>query len=77
MAFHPIHPLLAVCDDSKNIYLHRINTDQPQLMHLPLIHLGQYDASCIAFHATLPLVAALWQHQVMKQGKLLFGIYKR
>lgn len=58
MAFHPIHPLLAVCDDSENIYLHRINTDQPQLMHLHLIHLGQYDASCIAFHATLPLVAA-------------------
>jgi WD40 repeat protein len=56
MAVHPIYPLLAVCDD-ENIYLHLINTDHP--MHLPLIHLGQYvDASCIAFHATHPLVAA-------------------
>ena len=59
MAVHPIHPLLVVCDDSQNIYLHRINADQPQLMHLPLFHLGQYlHASCIAFHSTLPLVAA-------------------
>lgn len=58
MAVHPVHPLLAVCDDNENIYLHRINTDQPQLMHLPLTYLGRYDASCIAFHATLPLVAA-------------------
>lgn len=58
MAVHPIYPLLAVCDD-ENIYLHRINTDHPEVMHLPLIHLGQYvDASCIAFHATHPLVAA-------------------
>ena len=59
MAVHPIHPLLVVCDDSQNIYLHRINADQPQLMHLPLFYLGQYlHASCIAFHSTLPLVAA-------------------
>ena len=59
MAVHPIHPLVAVCDDSQNIFLHRINADQPHLIHLPLFHLGQYvHASCIAFHSTLPLVAA-------------------
>jgi len=58
MAVHPIYPLLAVCYD-ENMYLHRINTDHPEVMHLPLIHFGQYvDASCIAFHATHPLVAA-------------------
>ena len=59
MAVHPIHPLLVVCDDSENIYLHRINADQPHLIHSPLFHLGEHiHASCIAFHSTLPIVAA-------------------
>lgn len=56
MAVHPIYPLLAVCD-SDQLYLYHINADQPPLMRLMrLINGLAYD--CIAFHSTLPFVAA-------------------
>ena len=57
MAVHPIYPLLAVCDSDQNLCLYHINADQPPLMRLMrLINGLTYD--CIAFHSTLPFVAA-------------------
>lgn len=57
MAVHPIYPLLAVCDSDQNLCLYHINADQPPLMRLMrLINGLAYD--CIAFHSTLPFVAA-------------------
>ena len=57
MAVHPIYPLLAVCDSDQTLCLYHINADQPPLMRLMrLINGLAYD--CIAFHSTLPFVAA-------------------
>jgi len=57
MAVHPIYPLLAVCDSDHALFLYHINAHQPPLMRLMrLINILSYD--CIAFHSTLPFVAA-------------------
>ena len=57
MAVHPIYPLLAVCDSDHELFLYHINAHQPPLMRLMrLINGLSYD--CIAFHSTLPFVAA-------------------
>ena len=57
MAVHPVYPLLAVCDSDNTLFLYHINAHQPPLMRLMcLIDFLAYD--CIAFHSTLPFVAA-------------------
>ena len=55
MAVHPIYPLLAVCDSMQDLYLYHINASQP-LMRLMYLN---SPADCIAFHSTLPFVAAV------------------
>ena len=57
MAVHPIYPLLAVCDSNQNLCLYHINAHQPPLMRLMRLINGLY-YDCIAFHSTLPFVAA-------------------
>ena len=55
MAVHPIYPLLAVCDSMQDLYLYHINAHQLPLMRLMYLN---SPADCIAFHSTLPFVAA-------------------
>ncbi|MFN9958822.1 MAG: hypothetical protein ACK55I_37505, partial [bacterium] len=57
MAVHPIYPLLAVCDSDHELFLYNINAHQPPLMRLMRLINGLY-YDCIAFHSTLPFVAA-------------------
>jgi len=57
MAIHPIYPLLAVCDSDHALFLYHINAHQPPLMRLMRLINGLY-YDCIAFHQTLPFVAA-------------------
>jgi len=57
MAVHPIYPLLAVCDSDNELFLYHINAHQPPLMRLMRLINGLY-YDCIAFHSTLPFVAA-------------------
>ena len=68
MAIHPVHPLLAICNDSQQNMLYRIverlpHPDTQGYYNPPYLaptsRLNGGMVACIAFHPTLPLVAGI------------------
>ena len=68
MAIHPVHPLLAICNDSQQNMLYRIVERLPRPENqgyynppylAPTSRLNGGMVACIAFHPTLPLVAGI------------------
>ena len=68
MAIHPVHPLLAICNDSQQNMLYRIVERLPHPENqgyynppylAPTSRLNGGMVACIAFHPTLPLVAGI------------------
>lgn len=68
MAIHPVHPLLAICNDSQQNMLYRIVERLPRPdtqgyynppYLAPTSRLNGGMVACIAFHPTLPLVAGI------------------